>query len=69
MQTKSLSGGPFFVACSTAQRKAAGLSAICETKGAKAVLNKLKKDGVPNKAVDAHFNETKTQARKRKHWR
>jgi hypothetical protein len=40
---------------------------ISETKGAKAVLNKLKKDGVPNKAVDAHFNETKTQARKRKH--
>jgi hypothetical protein len=37
---------------------------ICETKGTKAVLARLKKDGVPNKAVDAHFKDTKIAKRK-----
>jgi hypothetical protein len=36
---------------------------ICETKEAKAAFKRLQEDGVPNKAVDSFFNETKQKAK------
>jgi hypothetical protein len=42
---------------------------LCETKATKAVLSRLKKDGVPNKAVEEHFNDTKKNTKpKRKRY-
>jgi hypothetical protein len=67
MQTKRVPGDPLLVANPRAERKAGGWS-ICETRRDwRTILFRLKKDGgVPNKAVDAHFKETKKIA-KRKH--
>ena len=36
---------------------------ICETKEAKAAFKRLQEGGVPNKAVDSFFNETKHKAK------
>jgi hypothetical protein len=39
---------------------------LCETKATKEVLSRLRTYGVPNKAVEEHFNKTKKKATKRK---